>query len=106
MSEQPGKTADHTLSARQILAKEKYIKRHDRVFAELEFSICKEIGVKLDKELWYEHVPKLVETNQEGKVTMSWNQHMQTNRTICNNKPDIIIRDNHRGTCVLKDVAI
>ena len=31
---------------------------------------------------------------------------MQTDRTIPNNKPDIIIRDNEMGTCVLIDVAI
>ena len=31
---------------------------------------------------------------------------MQTDRTILNNKPDIIIRDNEKGTCMLIDVAI
>jgi hypothetical protein len=31
---------------------------------------------------------------------------VQTDRTIPNNKPDIIIRDNEKGTCILIDVAI
>jgi hypothetical protein len=31
---------------------------------------------------------------------------MQTDRTIPNNKPDIIIRDNEKGTCMLIDVTI
>ena len=31
---------------------------------------------------------------------------MQTYRTIPNNKPDIIIHDNKKGTCVLIDFAI
>jgi len=57
----------------------------------------------LDKKHWYEHVPKSVETSQGGKV---WNQQIQTHRTIPNNKPDIVIRDNEKGTCMLKDVAI
>jgi len=35
-----------------------------------------------------------------------WNQKVQTNRTVLNNKPDIIIRDNGKGTCMLIDVAI
>jgi hypothetical protein len=35
-----------------------------------------------------------------------WNQQVQTDRTIPNNKPDIIIRDNEKGTCMLTDVAI
>ena len=28
-----------------------------------------------------------------------WNPQVQTDRTIPNNKPDIIIRDNEKGTC-------
>jgi hypothetical protein len=31
---------------------------------------------------------------------------VQTDRTILNNKPDIVIRDNEKGTCMLIDVAI
>jgi hypothetical protein len=31
---------------------------------------------------------------------------VQADRTIPNNKPDIIIRDNGKGTCMLIDVAI
>jgi len=51
-------------------------------------------------------VPKSVETSQGGKVTLLWNQQVQTDRTIPNNKPDIIIRDNEKGTYMLIDVAI
>jgi hypothetical protein len=40
--------------------KKQYIKRHDRVCAQLHFSICKETGVQLDKKHWYKHVPKSV----------------------------------------------
>ena len=61
---------------------------------------------KLDKKHWYEHVPKPVETSKGGKVTISWNQQVQTDRTIPNNKPEIIICDNEKGTCKLTDVAI
>jgi len=32
---------------------------------------------------------------------MLWNQQVQTDRTIPNNKPDFIIRDNEKGTCML-----
>jgi hypothetical protein len=69
------------------------------VCAQLHFNICKETGIKLDKKHWYEHVPKSVETSQGGKVTI-------TDRTIPNNKPDIIIRDNEKRTCMSIDVAI
>jgi hypothetical protein len=89
-----------------ILAKEQYIKRHDRVCAQLHFIICKETGVQLDKKHWYEHVPKSVETGQGDNATILWNQQVPTDRTISNNKPDFIIRDNVKRTCILIDVAI
>jgi hypothetical protein len=63
---------------------------------QLHFNICTEIGVKLDNEHWYENVPKLVETSQECKVTILWNQQVHTDRTIPSNKPDIINRDNEK----------
>ena len=64
------------------------------------------MGVQLGTKHWYEHVPKSVETIQVEKVTILWNQQVQTDRTIPNNKPDIIIRDNEKRTCILIDVAI
>jgi hypothetical protein len=30
---------------------------------------------------------------------------VQTDRTILNNKPNIIIRDNEEGTCMIIDIA-
>ena len=51
-------------------------------------------------------MPKSVETTQGGKVTKFWNQQLRTDRTIPNSKPDIIIRDNEKRTCILINVAI
>jgi len=61
-------TTDHIISACPILAKEQYIKRHDRLCAQLHFNICKETGVQLDKKQWYEHVPKSVEISQGNHI--------------------------------------
>ena len=82
------------------------MKRHDRVSAQLHFNICKEIGVKLDNEQWCDHVPESVETSLECQVTVLWNQKVQTDRTIPNNKQEIIICDNKKGTCMLIDIVI
>jgi hypothetical protein len=46
------------------------------------------------------------EASHEGKVTILWNQQMRTDRTIPNNKPDTINRDDKKGTCILIDAAI
>jgi hypothetical protein len=106
LCQQFAETVEHTIPACPILAKGQYLKRRDRVCAQLHFNICKEIRVKLDKEHWYEHVPELVETSPEGKVAILWNKQVQTHRTIPNNKPDIIIHDNEKGICMLIGVAI
>ena len=82
-------TIDRIISACPILAKEQYIKRHDRVCAQLHFNICKETAVQLDKNRWYGHAPESLETSQGRKVTILWNQQVQTDRTVPNNKPDI-----------------
>jgi two-component SAPR family response regulator len=54
--------------------------------------------VKLDKET-YVIVPRSVQTSHEGKVIALCKQQVQTDRTIPNNKPDIIIHDNEMNTC-------
>jgi hypothetical protein len=38
--------------------------------------------VQLDNEHQYKHAAKLVKTVHEVKVTILWNQHVQTDRTI------------------------
>jgi hypothetical protein len=53
-----------------------------------------------------DHVPKSFETSHEGKVTRLLNYQVRTDRTIPNNKPDTIIRDNEKVTCMLTDVTI
>jgi len=46
------------------------------------------------------------ETSHEGKFTVLWNQQVRTDITIPNNKPDIIMRHDKKGTRILIDVAI
>jgi hypothetical protein len=53
--------------------------------------------VKLDNEHWCGLLSKLVETSREGKATILSNQGVRTDRTLPNNKPDIIIRDKKRN---------
>ena len=59
---------------------------------------ARKIEVKFVDEHLYKHVGKLMETNREGKVTMLWNQQVQSDRTIANNKPDIMIHVNEEGS--------
>ena len=60
------------MTACPIWAKEHNIERHDRVCAELHFNICKEIGVKLDSEQWYDHVQYQNQSKQVMKVRLPY----------------------------------
>jgi len=62
LCQQFDETIDCIISAFSVLAKELYIHRNDTVYAQLHFTICKEIpvGLQLENEHWYEHVPKPV----------------------------------------------
>jgi len=49
----------------------------------------------------------LVQYVSHDEITIiMWNQLVQTDRTIPNNKPDVTNRDNEKGTCMLMDFAI
>ena len=52
------------------------------------------------------YVPTSVETSHEYKIIILWNHQVRTDRTIPNNKPDVTICDNKKGTYMLIDVAI
>jgi len=67
------------------------IKRHDRVCGQLHFTMCNKIGVKWENRDWYEHVPKLVETRHETKVTTLWKKQVKAHRTIRNIESNITI---------------
>jgi hypothetical protein len=48
LCKQFNETVEHIISTCPMLAKKKqYKKRHDAVWAQLHFNICKEIGVKI-----------------------------------------------------------
>ena len=44
---------------------------------------------------------KISRQSHEFKVTILWNEQVQTDRTILNKKLDMIICDNGKGTCLL-----
>jgi len=61
---------------------------------------------KVRQQTLYDQVPKSVKAHHEDKVTILWNQQVQTDRTIPGYKLDITICDKKQGTCMLIDVAI
>jgi len=50
--------------------------------------MCKALGTETTDK-WYTHMPKPVD--EEGDVTVLWNQAVHTYREVTANRPDIII---------------
>lgn len=98
-------TIDHIISGCPILAQKDYIERHDNVCAQLHFSLCKEYGIVVDSDKWYEHKPKSISATANGETTIIWNVPVRTDRTVNANKPDIILKRKNQ-TCLLIDVSI
>jgi len=73
-------------------------------YIQLYFKKCKEIWVKLHNRHWCEHIPKPVEPSPDIRVTILWNQQVQTDRTIPYNTPDTTMRDNEKNNIV--DIAV
>jgi hypothetical protein len=72
------------------MKKEKYMKMHDGVCAQIHFNVRKKLLAKLEVEQWYKYISKPVETSHEYKVTVLWNQQIKMDRTHHTNKPDIM----------------
>ena len=72
LCQQHDETIDHIISVCPILAKEQYVKRHDKVSAQIHFNICNEIGVQLDKKTLVRTCTKLVsnKSRRQGDYTV------------------------------------
>ena len=94
-------TLQNITSLCSILAKEQYVKRHDKLCVKYTFNLCKEIWVKNRK--WTPVWP--FRNESWSKVIILWNQQVQTNRIILNNKTDNITSDEEKGTCWITEFA-
>lgn len=98
-------TIDHVVAGCPVLAKKEYIERHDRVGTQVHFQLCKELGVKVGTEKWYQHQPERVMNSEDGKVTIIWDTQVRTDRNVGSNRPDIIVKQRGKETLLI-DIAV
>ena len=96
-------TIDHLVSGCPTLAINEYLIRHNKVAQYVHWKVCQHFDLKV-VDRWYEHQTPPVTENE--KVAILWDFPIQTDRTIKANRPDIIIRDKIKRTCLLIDVSI
>ena len=65
-------------------------------------NICSEYGLDPPKSRW-ETPQKVVENN---RAKLLWDFHIQTDRKVLANQPDIVVVDKQRKEAVVMDVAV
>lgn len=103
MCNQYNETVDHIISGCPVLAKSEYIYRHDRIGSYIHWTICRHYKIETDNR-WYKHVPNKVQDNEQA--TIIWDMPVQTDKEIKANRPDIIVKDWAKNTCLLIDVSV
>ena len=97
-------TVEHIISGCQTLAADQYLYRHNQLAALLHLNICRDYGIKVEAECWYQHKSEQVLENE--KATIMWGSPIITDRYVPCNKPDIIIQEKTSDRCQIIDVAI
>ena len=97
MCSQHEETVDHIVSGWEVLAKTKYVSRHNNATAYLHWSICKDHDLKI--------TPETVMHNKDKNLTIMWGMPVDTDRTITANRPDIVVKDSVNSTRKLIDMT-
>ena len=67
---------EHLTSGCPILAKNEYLVRHDKVCTDLQYSVCKALGIETTDK-WYTNMPKPVCEEGDVSVVESSSTHRQ-----------------------------
>ena len=96
-------TVDHLASSCSKIAQTDYKARHDKVAANLHWSLCKQFGFnRTDK--WWEHRAEKALENDEFKLL--WDYDIQVDRQIKERRPDLIVVNKKLKEAWLVDVAV
>ena len=78
----------HIVSGCSMLAQKEYKRRHDKVFLNIHWALCKKYRVKVC-ERWYEHRVECV--IKKNIVKILWDVCVQVDRQIEHRRPDIVV---------------
>jgi hypothetical protein len=99
---QHDETISHLTSGCSKLAGTSYMERHNYVASIVYKAICSEYNIELPTD-WKAEPHKVVE-NQRAKIL--WDFHIQTDRMVQHNQPDIVLIDKDAKTGIIIDIAV
>ena len=96
-------TVAHITTDCQMLAQRYYKEwRHDQVAKVVRWKSCKKEGIPRE-ESWYKHTPEKVSETDEVKLL--WDLPIQTDNKLDHNRPDIVVVNKSRRSCLLVDIV-
>lgn len=96
-------TVDHLVSSCSKIAQTDYKGRHDKVAANLHWSLCKQFGFERAQN-WYEHRAEKVLENEDYKLL--WDFDIKCDRMITERRPDLVVVKKRSREAFLIDVAV
>jgi hypothetical protein len=96
-------TIQHIAAGCRILSGTEYTERHNSIAKIIHQEIAFKLEIIKEKVPYYNYTPKPVIENE--KFTLYWDRPIITDRTIKNNKPDIVIIDKTCRIATLVDIA-
>ncbi|KAI5720807.1 hypothetical protein M8J77_011910 [Diaphorina citri] len=97
-------TIQHITSGCSAMSQTEYLHRHNQVAAIIHQNISSNLKLIDEKTPYYKYEPPpVIET---AKYTVYYDRTIMTDKTIPNNRPDIVVHDKERRMALLVDIAI
>ena len=95
-------TIQHIVSGCKKLAGTAYTERHNQVALIVYRKICKVYDLEVPQKWW--DIPEKVTENDRAKIL--WDFHIQTDKKVVANQPDIVLVDKGKNSAIIIDIAV
>jgi hypothetical protein len=102
LCKQHDETVQHITSGCTQLAGTAYTERHNQVALIVYRNICQVYDLETPRNWW--EIPEKVVENEKAKIL--WDFHIQTDKQVMANQPDIVIVDKEKKVATIIDIAV
>ena len=95
----------HLVAGCEVLAKEGYKRRHDRVGLKVYWELRRKYRIDC-VEKWYNEAPDAVRISKDGKKEIWWDRKVETTVNLEYTQPDLVMFDTEKEECVVADFSV
>ena len=98
-------TTVHLVAGCEVLTKEGYKRRHDRVGLKVYWEVCRKYEIDC-AEKWYNEAPDAVRTSKDGKKEILWDRKKETMVKLDSALQDLVLSDREKKECIVVDFSV